>query len=299
MMASVNSFLNFYDKPVKIHILHNDPKNIKKVISPLYGYKNVDEIKIYKFIKNKNFLFPAIENHHVTEATYYRLFLHNYIPDTTNKLLYIDPDVIAMNNLTKVLDDSFNLLSSSKFTIGGVSYSSSINDNNLEMFNRLGMKSTKYFNAGVLLIDYRKWGQFGIGEKILSHTKEMDNLEMLLQHDQDVLNSFFDGKFFELGYRFNYPLLERFYSQDKEKIENSYFVHYVGREKPWLLNGVFGDISKYYQKNFKEVFSRIHFVNDGNFGYKSIFKFYVKNTFFRIKKVFILYQVLKETSNKV
>ena len=32
------------------------------------------------------------------EATYFRLYLENYIPESISFLIYIDPDVICLNN---------------------------------------------------------------------------------------------------------------------------------------------------------------------------------------------------------
>ena len=58
------------------------------------------------------------------------------------------------------------------------------------------MKSDNYFNAGVLFINYKLWEDDYINQKILDHTKNMGNLNNLKQHDQDILNSFFDEKFY-------------------------------------------------------------------------------------------------------
>ena len=43
----------------------------------------------------------------------------------------------------------------------------------------------------------------------------MGNLNNLKQHDQDILNSFFDGKFLSLNEEYNFPVLERSYKKDK------------------------------------------------------------------------------------
>ena len=57
------------------------------------------------------------------------------------------------------------------------------------MLNELNLKSNKYFNAGVLFLNYEKWQEDNLNQKIIEHSKSMGNLENLKMHDQDILNS--------------------------------------------------------------------------------------------------------------
>jgi len=295
MITSVNSFLKHFKTPVRLHILHNNPDSLDKLLK-LLSFENLISIEKYKFVKDKDFIFPAIKNYHVTEATYYRLFIHQYLPSNISNLLYLDPDVITMNEVTKTIHMKFNELENSKYPIAAVNYTKSINSTNQEMLDRLRMKSNMYFNAGVLFINYKKWLNSRIGPKLLLHSKEsiLHDIE-LKQHDQDILNSYFDGKFFELDKNYNYPILERFFRQDKKLIEDkSFFIHYVGKEKPWLLNGVFCNIAKYYQDSFADFNKGIHFVVDESVSLKKIFKKYKFIQIFNPLKLFGLIRVLKK-----
>ena len=164
------------------------------------------------------------------------------------------------------------------------------------MLGRLRMKSNMYFNAGVLFINYKKWLNSRIGPKLLLHSKEiiLDDIE-LKQHDQDILNSYFDGKFFELDKNYNYPILERFFKQDKKLIEDeSFFIHYVGKEKPWLLNGIFCNIAKYYQDSFADFNKGIHFTKNQDISLKSIFRKFKLTYITSLKKLILLIRVLKK-----
>lgn len=295
MSTSANSFLKYYNEPVRIHILHNNPDSLSTTLSPLKNNKSVISLEKYKFTKFDNFIFPKIENRHVSEATYYRLFLQDFLPKNIKNLLYLDPDVITMNKVKDVIKGIFNNLSKSKFSIAGVNYTKSINSSNKEMLERLKMNSTKYFNAGVLFIDYEKWIDQNIGSNILTHAKSMLAEVELVHHDQDVLNSYFDGKFLELDNKFNWPILEQFYYKDKEVIENqTFFIHYVGKEKPWLLNGIFTNIAKYYQENFEHLYSKKHIVFDKNLNLKSQIKNILGSYPVKKGKIRILLQVIKE-----
>ena len=296
MITSANSFLNNYTDPVRIHILHNNPDSLSATSYLLANFKNLISIEKYKFTKSKDFIFPAIENYHVTEATYYRLFLQNYLPKDITNLLYMDPDAITMNEVTKIVQEKFYNLINSGYAVAAVNYTKSINATNEEMLDRLSMKSKKYFNAGVLFVDYKKWLNLKIGTNLLSHSKEMVSANTeLKQHDQDILNSYFDGRFFELEKAYNYPILERFYKQDKKIIEdNSFFIHYVGKEKPWLINGIFFEIAKYYQDSFKDFNKGIHFVIDQDMNLKKIFKKFKLINLFNLNRLIILIRVLKK-----
>ena len=296
MFSSANSFLQHYKDPIRIHILHNNPDTLNGITSSLKNFENLISITKYKFIKSENLIFPAIENYHVTEATYYRLFIHQYLPKNISKLLYLDPDVITISEATKGVQKQFNELKNSKYSLAGVNYSLTINTANQKMLDTLSMESKKYFNAGVLFIDYKKWQSFEIGKNLIAHSKEIvsGNVE-LKQHDQDVLNSYFDGKFLELEYIYNYPILERFYKQDKIKIEkNAFFIHYVGKEKPWLLNGVFSKIAKYYQDSFIDYGNGIHFEVKDDVNFKKIIKKFKLRNLFNLTQLTILIKVLRK-----
>ena len=69
---------------------------------------------------------------------------------------------------------------------------------------RLNMKSNKYFNAGVMVIDYEKWIKDSLSKKLISRLKELES--KILFWDQDVLNSFFDGVYLELDNVYNFKI---------------------------------------------------------------------------------------------
>ena len=272
-ITSANSFLKNYTNQVRVHILHNNPNSIRSLSDHLKKFNNVEEVNIYEFKKPNDFVFRMNEEHIVTEATYYRLFIHEYLPDKISKVLYLDADVIAMNELTKIIDETFNQIKLSEHYFGAVDYIFSENKNNDIMLQSLNLNSGKYFNAGVLLIDYEKWTKHEMGKKILAHGKILIEEKLLKEHDQDILNSFFNGSFFSLDRTYNYPILERFYKKDLNKINSSNFIHYTGAQKPWLLNGLFNNISKYYQKSFIDIgINKRHVVFKNNETGKSILK---------------------------
>ena len=89
-ITSANSFLKNYKNQVRVHILHNNPNSIRSLSTHLKKFNNVEEVNIYEFKKPNDFVFRMNEEHIVTEATYYRLFIHEYLPDTISKVLYFN-----------------------------------------------------------------------------------------------------------------------------------------------------------------------------------------------------------------
>jgi len=294
-ITSAGSFLKNYKNKVRIHFLHNNPKSIKEYIGHLEKFKNLEEINIYKFENNNQLEIPkSIHEHVASEATYYRLFMHQFLPQTISKLLYLDCDVITMNEITNSIDNIFNQIKSSKYSIGAINYLISNNEINDLMLNNLGMSSGKYFNAGVLFLDYKKWIEANIGKNILSHAQLMIKEKELPEHDQDILNSYFDGKFFTLDKAFNYPILERFYKKDRKEMESANFIHYLGAQKPWALNGILNNTSKYYQKNYIEIgHNKRHLVFRQNDKITSIIKKFEISFLFNPWKLITFFHVVK------
>ena len=52
---------------------------------------------MYEFNKH-NINFPNIENSHVSEATYYRIFAEKFLPKEVTFYTYLDADIICINN---------------------------------------------------------------------------------------------------------------------------------------------------------------------------------------------------------
>lgn len=265
-LVSLNSFLKNYDQSVNIHFIHENSETLKVHESHILKNKNINEIHFYDFSPSDQQivkLFPINEEmKHITMATYFRLFLNNYLKNDIKNLLYLDPDVVVIKNITTALNEKFDELDLSKFTIGATNYIISDNKENQDFLKQLHMTSHSYFNAGVLLIDYEKWRNHNLSQKLLDSVGEV--AEIIKFNDQDILNSHFDGQFLEIGFDYNYPIKENLFFKNKINIEKSvYLVHYQGSEKPWSVTGLFNNSSIYYQNfyNFSNS-SKYHIVFD-------------------------------------
>ena len=95
--TSIISLLDCVDKKIDIFIIHNDENFEKKIPKQINKHKNLNSLHVYSF-QETGYYFPNIPNTHVSEATYYRLFIENYLPKTLDKIIYLDPDIVCLKN---------------------------------------------------------------------------------------------------------------------------------------------------------------------------------------------------------
>ena len=251
-LASINSLLQKVSEQINIVIIHKNPdsfSNYKKAITKSPSLKN---IKIIKFV-NKDYIFPEVDNSHVSEATYYRLFLSEILDDQIQNLIYIDADVICINNPIPALYDTFRKFKVSNFTIGAKTTDKYGEIEGNTLFERLGIFNS-YFNAGVMLINFDHWKNKHTTSELL---KTLDEIHSKIQYwDQDVLNKYFDGKYYELDSNLNFLLNVNYEYSNNDLInieKNTIFLHYVGSTKPWSIEGVFKNTSNYYQESYRSI----------------------------------------------
>ena len=246
--SSIISFLDHSDSELNIYIIHQNLNDLENIPENILSHKNLKTIEKYQFGEYTS-LFPNLENAHISEATYYRLFISSILPKTVKNLLYIDCDVICVNTPNKIIHDTFKDLNASNFIISAKTEFDKKNSVE-EVFNRLKLKSQHYFNAGVMFIDLVKWNQKEI--QVLS-TDIIENSKLKFTYwDQDILNIIFDGNYFHLTEALNYKVS---LSKNDNHLDTSniYFLHFQGSNKPWSVEGVLSTNSYFYQSNFKKL----------------------------------------------
>jgi len=270
-LCSINSLLKNTKEEIRIFIVHKNPESFEKYKSLIDKKSKLSSLVVYKFDK-KNIDFPNIEEAHVSEATYYRFFINEYLPKDIEEVFYLDADIICNNdpsvhykNFLLELNKSKHIIAvktewKDDFTVDGYH----------DEFYRLDLTSKKYFNAGVMLINLNRWRNSNVQEKLIEEQKKLKG--KILLWDQDVLNSFFDGRYLELDGFLNHNLdifvsskiKNTFIKEIDEKILNKIiFIHYSGKSKPWSVKGAIHPSSNLYHKNYYELFKkRYHIANN-------------------------------------
>jgi len=160
------------------------------------------------------------DNHHVTIASYYRLFISSLVPE--DKCIYLDCDMLVFRSLSGLLGTD----------LGG-SIAAGVPDLGEDSSSeRLGLHA--YVNAGMLLMDLAAMRDLHIQEAFLDFIRK--NPEKLVYHDQDVINSVLDGKIAKLDKRWNVQICKTrkcretgFHALRK----NAFILHFIGHRKPW------------------------------------------------------------------
>ena len=244
--TSMFSFLNNTDEKLIIHVIHKSDNTSDNFPIKITQHKKLEKLKVYKFDSNHT-LFPNVENSHVSEATYYRIFFDEYIDNISDidTLIYIDCDMICISNPYETIRNNSEKLLQSEFVIGAKTENFSTNEEAI-MFSNLDLSSEKYFNAGFLIIDVNKW----LNRKITSGLTStiVDLRDKIIYWDQDVFNSYFDGEYLELPTSLN---TNTELESNKLVDPNSLVLHYYGKTKPWNTRGILNFKSKYYQENFR------------------------------------------------
>lgn len=178
------------------------------------------------------------ENKRYPKEMYYRIFAADFLPQTMDKVLYLDPDIIVINPIdefySRDLGDNFYMACSHtrKFLT------------KVNML-RLGVdEDYPYINSGVMLMNLKELRKHQKKEEILSYIN--DKGKNLILPDQDIITALYGGKTIiadSLKYNMSDRLLS-FHnaSPANKKIDldwirkNTVIIHYFGKNKPWKEN---------------------------------------------------------------
>jgi len=251
--VSIYSLLQNVSEKINIFIIH---KNKDHLFFPpeVLNHKNLNELNTYEY-KQSKFAFPNIENTHVSEATYYRFFIDQYLPSKVETLIYLDADIVCVSDPLDDIKYEIKELKNSDFIISARLENESLN-------KKLKLKSANYFNAGVMIIDKKRWIKNDIGKRLVKITSERhQDLEFW---DQDSLNILFDGNFCHMSKFLNFNLNMYPYENviNYELDKNVKFIHYFGKFKPWTLKGIENKKTKYYQNFYREIYKEKYHLND-------------------------------------
>lgn len=280
--CSIISLLNQSKEEKSIYIIHQDPESFKRYKKIILQHKKLRDLSIYKF-KKGSIKFPNLYDKHVSEATYYRLFIDRYLPSDIDYIFYVDADAFFINSFEFKLNDEKLKLDKSPYTI------SVLSSNSHDNYSRLNLQNDKYFNAGVMLINYKRWLKNKSTTDLL-HILENTKLNLEFW-DQDILNMYFDGEYQELPLTLNYNVYGD--QQSSHKVVDTIkgqatIIHFSGKHKPWSPKGIFSIESEFYSQIYRELFKeKYHIVSAWSVNtLRILFKNLLNLNIFRIKYPF-------------
>ena len=162
-----------------------------------------------------------------TQIVYLRLALPAAFAAEYRRLLYLDGDVfVQRGDFAGLMDVDLG-----RHAIAAVRDNSQWRtpERRPLQFRRLGVGTAPYFNAGVMLIDAAEFNDADLLERCVSLGRA--NREVMIRHDQNLLNAALQGDWAEISPRWNwqYTWASRLY----EAMEDANIVHFIGPRKPW------------------------------------------------------------------
>ena len=197
--------------------------------------KQLDELDINIMTLERNLNISSL-------TTYSRLFISNLLPRDIDKILYLDCDSLIVGSLKEIWEENID-----NYYCAGV-----LDCINTTIKKEFGFsKEDDYINAGVLLINLKKWREENVEVKFIDFMRK--NQHRYYQHDQGVINNVFKDKIKIINPKYNlqihfqtfdYDLSRKFNCMETEyyskKIvedaqKHPVFLHFCGGEyfRPW------------------------------------------------------------------
>jgi lipopolysaccharide biosynthesis glycosyltransferase len=216
-----NSLIKTDSIPSKtpIFMLHEATLSAKsiddlKLFSEKYG-RSISFLNTQRFVPND---LPI--SHHISKASYYRLYISSILPSNISSVVYLDADAVAVRSIRDLFEFKMNL------PLAATDHMSP-----QDAFRLFGERSGNYFQGGVLLIDLDIWRSEKVEQRFTKILREEKN--RILWWDQDILNIAFEGRWQRLPLWFNVCNHVRKAIDMKVIESNARFVHLDGSGKPW------------------------------------------------------------------
>ena len=227
LSVTIASIVRHASKKYKYHltILHDGLScKSKKALRKFQNNKNIFIWFMDVTLKVHSLSVKLDVRDYYTITTYYRLFLPDLFP-LFNKGLYLDSDIVLREDVAKLY-----------FTDLGDNLVGAVPDASVQYYDEFAnyvdkvieVDHTKYFNAGVLLMNFKKLREFGLEKRVINLLKKVT---FKVAQDQDLLNYLCKDKTLLLEQKWNVMPLG-------EKVEEPFLIHYNLMFKPWNLENI-------------------------------------------------------------
>lgn len=178
---------------------------------------------------------------------YYRIFAVQYLPRGLDRILYLDPDLVVINPLSKLYEINFadKLFAAASHVKNKAMRK--LNEKRLDM-----PQNSTYFNSGVMMMNLELLRKEQNPQEVYNYIER--HKKLLILPDQDVINGVYghrvlplDAMIYNLSDR--YLLLHNMHPKNIGNLKDllwvkrhTVIIHYCGRNKPWKKDykGVLG-----------------------------------------------------------
>ena len=221
---------------IRIHVMtcDADAPTEARLAESLRPFPNI-ELCIHHVTDSR--LGAAFVDKYVTKEAYLRLLAADILPDTICRVLYLDCDLVVLDDVTQLADAD----------LGGAPLAAVRDfswDGQAERLAALGIgPAHPYVNSGVLVLDLEIWRRERLSERLFAEIARFGS--RLEYYDQDILNVAFQGRIALLDRRWNLQArifepwvrreLPRDHTATRAARRRPGILHYTTEEKPWLF----------------------------------------------------------------
>lgn len=245
------------NRKLEIYVLQ---KTLLKRHTELIQYTQNLEVGYHPIIVGTEVFAQAPTTDRYPDTIYYRLLAHKFLPETLDRILYLDADMLCLNDFSSLYD----------MELGDQLYAAASHNTDgkfLDYVNKLRLKNVElessYFNTGVLLMNLPAIRKVVHQQTILDYI--MQNRGRLILPDQDILNGLYANLVKPIpdeiyNYDARYSLIYQLKSRNEWDLEwvinHTVFLHFAGRDKPWKKD-YRGRYSGLYKFMAKEALTKI------------------------------------------
>ena len=236
---------------ITFHLFVDEITDANRVMMQKWlGKQDGKDILFYDLSEDDFKDFP-VGDAYINLTTYFRLVIQDKLPDI-DKVIYLDCDTIVNGSLKELWNTEMG-----DYAVAGVR--DRVNDS-IRLYNRLRYPiHDGYINAGVLLINLKKWRELHVFDRAKEIAKAMP--KALKNHDQDIINILFHDNKLMLPFRYNlleyYLYVEewlyldrKYYPEIIDACNNPAIIHFCMPQKPWHYECInpFKDLYYKYRK---------------------------------------------------
>jgi lipopolysaccharide biosynthesis glycosyltransferase len=242
-------FLNNPGEHFHIYLMHSRMK--EEELSSLQTTIEKEDHQLSVVTIQEEYFKDAPIIKHYSKEMYYRLLAFTLLPSHLDKILYLDPDLLIINEIRSLYDTD---LSEHLFAAASHDRVSIKEMNRLRL---LPYEIDAYYNSGVLLMN------LSLQRKRMNAGEIFDfvvkNKKRLILPDQDILNALYSKNIKpvdEVLYNYD-PRFFQYYKLSSDGqydmdyvINQTSILHFCGKRKPWHKHyaGKFHSLYKHYEK---------------------------------------------------
>lgn len=231
IIVLLQSLFETAEEKLDIYVIHSDLTEDNVRLLDSFVTKHGGEFHLITI--SADTFGQAYTSIHITKEAYYRLLAQELLPQSVEKVLYLDGDIVVTRSLKGLYDMPF-VDETGKENYFVVCEGPGVSRREWGVYDNLGIPHEyPYFNSGVLLMNL----------KLLRSNFDVDILfnfianhgENLKYHDQDTLNAlFYDKVIYADWHIYNQTILHiRNKAEAQLRLKDAAVIHYAGSDKPW------------------------------------------------------------------